>query len=202
MRPPTGLSLRPTRAAHVQLGKRTDRVDRMANRSIARLLLWRNLPDEQRTAFYPDRWYQIHADGTITHTARWHRAGNRAAMCPSSMQTERIPSGRPLLRIPMVHNSICLPLQAPSPSLSDDQLLNAVQCQTVGRGHPESGLARDRMSRTGDRPNDHIAIGGSGFGVMASTLRLVRSVLTRVCRHRKTRQWPRGNCSGSRSASS
>ena len=57
---------------------------------------------------------------------------------------------------------------SPDPSLADDELLDAVQRQTARYfwegGHPVSGLARDRLKTAGDRPNDLIAIGGSGFG--------------------------------------
>ena len=62
----------------------------------------------------------------------------------------------------------------PGPSekrLSDDELLDLAQRQTFRYfwegAHPVSGLARDRMDRFGDHEDDVVAIGGSGFGVMA-----------------------------------
>lgn len=83
----------------------------------------------------------------------------------------------------MIHGSTFLSQQAPPRSLSDDELLDAVQRQTVRYfwegGHPESGLARDRISRTGDRPNDLIAIGGSGFGLMAIIVAVERGWIDR-----------------------
>ncbi len=55
--------------------------------------------------------------------------------------------------------------------LSDEELLDLVQRQTFryfwDSAEPVSGLARDRVARLTD-PGDHdIAIGGSGFGLMA-----------------------------------
>jgi hypothetical protein len=53
----------------------------------------------------------------------------------------------------------------------DDDLLDMVQRQTFRffweGAHPASGLARDRQKTTGDPDNDLVAIGGSGFGIMA-----------------------------------
>ena len=55
--------------------------------------------------------------------------------------------------------------------LGDDDLLEAVQRQTFRffweGAHPVCGLARDRQTTTRDPNNDLVAIGGSGFGVMA-----------------------------------
>ena len=55
--------------------------------------------------------------------------------------------------------------------LDDDSLLEIVQRQTARYfwegAHPISGLARDRQKTTGFPANDLVAIGGSGFGIMA-----------------------------------
>ncbi|MGH6762315.1 MAG: glucoamylase family protein [Phyllobacterium sp.] len=60
---------------------------------------------------------------------------------------------------------------APNLSTPDEALLGQVQHQTFRYfwegGHPASGLARDRQKTMGERSNDLISIGGSGFGVMA-----------------------------------
>jgi hypothetical protein len=62
-------------------------------------------------------------------------------------------------------------LPAHAADLDDDALLDIVQRQTAGYfwegAHPVSGLARDRQKTTGDPANDLVAIGGSGFGIMA-----------------------------------
>jgi hypothetical protein len=53
----------------------------------------------------------------------------------------------------------------------DDALLDIVQRQTARYfwegAHPVSGLARDRQKTTGAPANDLVAIGGTGFGIMA-----------------------------------
>lgn len=65
------------------------------------------------------------------------------------------------------------PTYAPARRLpaADDDLLDLVQRQTFRffweGAHPISGLARDRQKTTGDPDNDLVAIGGSGFGIMA-----------------------------------
>ena len=55
--------------------------------------------------------------------------------------------------------------------LSDEELLDLVQHQTFryfwDGAHPISGLARDRCQRITDPTGDAVAIGGSGFGIMA-----------------------------------
>ena len=54
---------------------------------------------------------------------------------------------------------------------SDERLLDLVQRQTFRYfwqgAHPISGLARDRRQRLADPTDDAVAVGGSGFGVMA-----------------------------------
>jgi len=62
-------------------------------------------------------------------------------------------------------------LSQPRPILSDAALLDLVQRQTFlyfwDGAHPASGLARDRISLLSDPEDELVAIGGSGFGVMA-----------------------------------
>ncbi len=67
--------------------------------------------------------------------------------------------------------------------LPDDELIDAVQRQTFRffweGAHPGSGLAPDRR-RTRDEPaDDLVAIGGSGFGVMAIIVAVERGWVTR-----------------------
>ncbi|AOF93738.1 glucoamylase family protein (plasmid) [Sinorhizobium sp. RAC02] len=45
--------------------------------------------------------------------------------------------------------------------------------------HPTSGLARDRQKTTGDPANDLVAIGGSGFGIMAIVVGVARGWVSR-----------------------
>jgi len=56
---------------------------------------------------------------------------------------------------------------APAPGAEPDELLDAVERQTIRYfwdfAHPTSGLARERSNKT---PNV-VAVGGTGFGVMA-----------------------------------
>lgn len=56
-------------------------------------------------------------------------------------------------------------------ALPDDELLEHVQRQTFRffweGSHPASGLAPDRRYTRAEQPDDLVAIGGSGFGVMA-----------------------------------
>ncbi|MFU0507417.1 glucoamylase family protein [Pseudaminobacter sp. NGMCC 1.201702] len=77
-------------------------------------------------------------------------------------------------------------MSTPSPPLAeiDDLSLDLVQRQTFGffweGAHPISGLARDRQKTTGDPDNDLIAIGGSGFGVMAIIVAVERGWVSRA----------------------
>ncbi len=68
--------------------------------------------------------------------------------------------------------------------LPDDELLEAVQRQTFRffweAAHPHSGLARDRIARSGVPDNDLVAIGGSGFGVMAIIVATERGWISRT----------------------
>lgn len=81
-------------------------------------------------------------------------------------------------------DSLRSPERSPDPSLADDKLLDIVQRQTVRYfwegAHPVSGLARDRLKTAGDRPNDLIAIGGTGFGIMAIIVAVERGWIDRV----------------------
>src|SRR5579871_2809602 len=67
--------------------------------------------------------------------------------------------------------------------LSDDSLLDLVQRQTFRYfwegAHPGSGLARDRVGRLEDPKDDAVAIGGSGFGIMAMIVAASRGWITR-----------------------
>jgi hypothetical protein len=68
--------------------------------------------------------------------------------------------------------------------LDDDALLDLVQRQT-GRyfwdgAHPVSGLARDRQKMTGDPANDLVAVGGSGFGILAIIVAVERGWIDRT----------------------
>lgn len=67
--------------------------------------------------------------------------------------------------------------------LSDDALIDLVQRQTFRffweGAHPASGLARDRVGATGAPADDLVAIGGSGFGVMAIIVAVERGWVTR-----------------------
>jgi hypothetical protein len=67
--------------------------------------------------------------------------------------------------------------------LSDERLLDLVQRQTFlyfwDGAQPTSGLARDRVGRLADPPDDDVAIGGSGFGVMAMIVACERGWVTR-----------------------
>jgi hypothetical protein len=72
---------------------------------------------------------------------------------------------------------------APLSKLSDDELLEAVQRQTFRYfwegAHPVSCMARDRSFRAGDPEDDKVAIGGTGFGVMAIIVAVERRWVTR-----------------------
>jgi len=69
-------------------------------------------------------------------------------------------------------------------ALRDDALLEAVQRQTFRYfwegAHPVSGLAPDRRAVSGDGPADPVAVGGSGFGVMALLVAIERKWITRT----------------------
>ena len=75
-------------------------------------------------------------------------------------------------------------LPVPILSTHDEALLGQVQRQTFGYfwegGHPVSGLSRDRLKTTGNRPNDLISVGGSGFGVMTMIAAVERGWITRT----------------------
>ena len=66
---------------------------------------------------------------------------------------------------------------------SDSELLELVQRQTFGyfweAAHPGSGLARDRIGERTDPDDDAVAIGGSGFGIMAIVVAAERAWITR-----------------------
>lgn len=70
-------------------------------------------------------------------------------------------------------------------STADDAaLLDEVQRTTFrffwDFGHPVSGLARDRARRDDDPGDDLIAVGGSGFGIMAIVVAVERGWVTRA----------------------
>jgi hypothetical protein len=69
------------------------------------------------------------------------------------------------------------------PSLSDAALLDLVQRQTFlyfwDGAHPASGLARDRVGLHSNPEDDVVAIGGTGFGVMAIIVATERGWITR-----------------------
>ena len=67
--------------------------------------------------------------------------------------------------------------------LPDDQLLEIVQRQTFNffwdGAHPVSGLAPDRCTTRANVADDKVAIGGSGFGIMAIIVAVDRGWVTR-----------------------
>ena len=67
--------------------------------------------------------------------------------------------------------------------LSDEALLEAVARQTFRffweGGHPASGLARDRATQDADPVDDLVAVGGSGFGIMALVVAVERGWVSR-----------------------
>jgi len=71
----------------------------------------------------------------------------------------------------------------PNPKLADDELLEAVQRQTFRYfwegAHQVSFMARDRSFRTSDPQDNKVAIGGTGFGVMAIIVAVERQWVTR-----------------------
>jgi hypothetical protein len=74
-------------------------------------------------------------------------------------------------------------LPASLASLPDEQLLEIVQRQTFNffwdGAHPVSGLAPDRCTTRDNAPDDKVAIGGSGFAVMAIIVAVERGWVTR-----------------------
>lgn len=68
-------------------------------------------------------------------------------------------------------------------NLSDDAILDLVQRQTFRffweGAHPVSGLARDRLTLDSDRADDLVAVGGSGFAVMALIVAAERGWISR-----------------------
>jgi len=72
----------------------------------------------------------------------------------------------------------------PSADLPDEELLEIVQRQTFRffweGAHPASGLAPDRRTRREEPYDDVVAIGGSGFGIMALVIAVDRGWVTRA----------------------
>lgn len=73
-----------------------------------------------------------------------------------------------------------------SDSLSDEELLNIVQRQTLkyfwDYAEPNSGMARERFHPDGDYPKDDahvVTTGGSGFGLMALVVGMERNFIER-----------------------
>ena len=68
-------------------------------------------------------------------------------------------------------------------ALSDEQMLEIVQRQTFNffwdGAHPVSGLAPDRCTTRANVADDKVAIGGSGFGIMAILVAAERGWVTR-----------------------
>ena len=68
-------------------------------------------------------------------------------------------------------------------SLPEEALLELVQRRTFGffwdAAHPVSGLAPDRCTTAQNAPDDKVAIGGSGFGIMALIVAVHRGWVTR-----------------------
>ena len=68
--------------------------------------------------------------------------------------------------------------------LDDEALLEAVARQTFRffweGAEPASLMARDRSARNADPPNDLVAVGGSGFGMMALVAAVARGWVTRA----------------------
>lgn len=80
-----------------------------------------------------------------------------------------------------MNNNKCMDTDA---TLSDEALLDLVQQRTVTffweTAHPQCGLIRDRVSSIGqDQDKDLIAIGGSGFGIMAQIVGVDRGWIAR-----------------------
>src|SRR5664279_3388775 len=74
-------------------------------------------------------------------------------------------------------------MKKPSTRLSEDALLEAVQRQSFGffwdAAEKTSLLARDRCTTKAAPDNDLVAVGGSGFGVMALVVAVERGWVTR-----------------------
>jgi len=74
-------------------------------------------------------------------------------------------------------------MKKPSPRLSEPALLEAIQRQTFGffwdGAEKASLLARDRCTLTSVPANDLVAVGGSGFGIMALIVAVERRWVTR-----------------------
>ncbi|WP_352831878.1 hypothetical protein [Mesorhizobium sp. M0664] len=68
--------------------------------------------------------------------------------------------------------------------VDEDALLDIVQRQAARYfwegAHPVSGLARDRQKTTGAPANDLVAIGGSGFGMLAIIVAVERGWIDRT----------------------
>ncbi len=68
--------------------------------------------------------------------------------------------------------------------LDDDALLEAVARQTFRffweGAEPASRMARDRSTKAGDPPGDLVAVGGSGFGIMALVVAVERGWVSRA----------------------
>ncbi len=68
-------------------------------------------------------------------------------------------------------------------NLSDDQLLDLVQRQTLRYfwdfGHPVSGMARERSNRSFDYGDEVVTTGGTGFGIMAIIVAAERKFISR-----------------------
>jgi len=68
--------------------------------------------------------------------------------------------------------------------IGDDALLELVQRQTFrffwDFGHPKSGMARDRSGPDGGGSSDLLAVGGTGFGVMAIIVAVERGWISRA----------------------
>jgi len=68
--------------------------------------------------------------------------------------------------------------------VGDDALLELVQRQTFryfwNFGHPRSGMARDRSGPDGGGSSDLLAVGGTGFGVMAMIVAVERGWISRA----------------------
>jgi hypothetical protein len=75
------------------------------------------------------------------------------------------------------------PAKTRSEPLADSELLDLVQRQTLRYfwdfAHPASGLARDRTDKTGRASDDLVAVGGSGFGIMAVIVGVERGWIPR-----------------------
>ena len=73
--------------------------------------------------------------------------------------------------------------QNPHRDGADEALLDSVQRQSFGYfwdfAHPESGMARDRGRSDGAVENDLIAVGGTGFGIMAMIVAVERGWISR-----------------------